>query len=141
MSDCLFCHLQHDKAGLLAANRHAYAVLDIAPIRPGHALVIPRQHVDDFFELEEDVQAAMLQLANALARAIREECEPLRVGLLVAGFDVPHAHLHVVPLHDHTDLTSQVVLEGKKQVLPEAELQSLRKQLQARLPESVAPTG
>lgn len=141
MTDCLFCHLQHQDAVVIAANRHAYAVLDIAPIRPGHALVIPRAHVEDFFELDAAVQADMLQLANALARAIREECSPQRVGLLVAGFDVPHAHLHVVPIHDTQDLTSRVVLEGNKQVLPEAALASLRKQLKARLPDAVAPSS
>ena len=118
---------------VLAANEHAYAILDIAPIREGHALVIPREHVEDFFELGEDVQAAMLQLANNLASALREECDPLRVGLLVAGFDLAHAHLHVVPIQDHTDLTSRVVLEGKKRVLPEAELAALRQRLKARL--------
>lgn len=134
MTDCLFCQLQGEGETLLAANEHAYAVLDIAPIREGHALVIPRQHVEDFFDLDKAVQGAMLQLANDLARALREECDPLRVGLLVAGFDLAHAHLHVVPIHNPTDLSSRVVLEGKKQLLPEAELASMRRRLRARLP-------
>ena len=133
MSECIFCALQHDESGVIAANEFAYAVLDIAPIRPGHALVIPRDHVEDFFDLDPEVQAAMLSLANGLAGALKAVCDPERVGLLVAGFDVPHAHLHVVPIHDHFDITSKVLLEGKKVRASEEELKRLSSQLRARL--------
>lgn len=133
MDKCLFCELQERESSVLASNELAYAVLDIAPIRPGHALVIPRQHVEDFFELREEVQAAMLRLANDLSRALKDVCSPLRVGLLVTGFDVPHAHLHVVPVHDVHDITSRVVLDGLKVKASDEELQSMRDQLRARM--------
>ena len=132
MSECIFCALQHDEANVIAANDHAYAVLDIAPIRPGHALVIPRQHVEDFFELAPDVQSAMLSLANGLARSLKAVCRPERVGMLVTGFDVPHAHLHLVPIHDHFDITSRVYLDGGKRIAPEDELQAMRDQLRGQ---------
>lgn len=133
MSDCIFCQLQHDATAVIAANDLAYAVLDIAPIRPGHALVIPREHTEDFFDLAPATQAAMLSLANALAVALRAVCNPERVGLLVAGFDIPHAHLHVLPLHDHFDITSKVILEGGKTAAPPKELAQLRDLLRARI--------
>ncbi len=133
MSECIFCALQHDALTVIAENELAYAILDVAPIRPGHALVMPRAHVEDFFELAPQVQAAMLSLANGLAAALKAVCNPERVGLLVAGFDVPHAHLHVVPIHDHFDITSKVLLEGQKVRAPEEELESLRTQLRGRL--------
>ncbi len=133
MSECIFCALQHSASAVLAANELAYAVLDLAPIRPGHVLVIPRQHVEDFFELDEEVQAAMLRLANGLAKALQEECKPQRVGMLVAGFDVAHAHLHVVPIQDTHDITSKVVLDGRKVMAADDELQEMRTKLLARL--------
>ena len=133
MNECLFCSLQHSETMVLASNELAYAVLDIAPIRPGHTLVIPREHVDDFFELSAEVQAAMLGLANELAVALKAICNPQRVGMLVAGFDVPHAHLHVIPVHDYRDITPKVVVDGGKARVSEQELQKLRDQLQQRL--------
>ena len=133
MNDCPFCLLQHSEPSVIAANERAYAVLDIAPIRPGHALVIPRSHVEDFFELAPDAQSAMLSLANQLAASLKAVCGPLRVGMLVTGFDVAHAHLHVVPIHDHFDITSRVYLEGRKGVASEEELQAMRDQLRERL--------
>ena len=133
MSECVFCTLQHSASSVLAANELAYAVLDLAPIRPGHTLVIPRQHVDDFFELGEEVQAVMLQLANGLAKVLREVCRPQRVGMLVAGFDVAHAHLHVIPIQDAHDITSKVVLDGRKVMATDDELQAMRSKLLVRI--------
>lgn len=132
MSDCIFCALQRHESNIIAANEFAYAVLDIAPIRPGHALVIPRHHVEDFFQLDPEVQAAMLALANRLAEALKAVFNPERVGMLVTGFDIPHTHLHVVPIHDHFDITSKVYLEGHKVRVPEEELQSIRGRLRER---------
>ena len=134
MTTCPFCSLQHSDSAVLASNALAYAVLDIAPIRPGHALVMPRAHVEDFFDLDGDTQAAMMALANELAGALKAVCRPRRVGMLVAGFDVPHAHLHVVPIQDVFDITSSAVLEGRKVVAPEDELREMRNLLRAELP-------
>ncbi len=131
--DCIFCALQHNVDSVVAANELAYAILDIAPLRPGHLLVIPRCHVDDFFEVEEAVQSAMLSLANRLALALKAECKPVRVGMLVAGFDVPHAHLHLIPVHDFNDITPQAVLDGSKVPAPEHELATMREALRRRL--------
>ncbi len=131
MTDCIFCALQHSEEAVLASNALAYAVLDIAPIRPGHALVIPREHVEDFFELNAETQAAMLQLANDIAGAQKAVCKPQRVGMLVAGFDVPHAHLHVIPIQDVYDITSKVLLEGGKVAAPAEELEAMRTRLRA----------
>ncbi len=129
MTDCIFCQLQHAASQVVAENDLAYAVLDIAPIRPGHTLVMPREHVEDFFDLREETQSAMLSLGNRLAAALKQTCQPQRVGLLVAGFDVPHAHLHVVPIHDCFDITSRVLLEGGKVMAPEEELEEMRARL------------
>lgn len=129
MTDCPFCALQEVESLVLASNEHAFALLDVAPIRPGHVLVMPRRHTEDFFDLDASVQACMLSLANQLAKSLKAVCNPQRVGLLLAGFDVPHAHLHVVPMHDCFDITSRVVMEGGKVMVPEEELQEMRVRL------------
>ena len=133
MTKCPFCVLQDSETAVLASNSLAYAVLDIAPIRPGHALVMPRAHVEDFFDLDGETQTAMMAQANELASALKAVCRPLRVGMLVAGFDVPHAHLHVVPIHDVFDITSKSVLDGEKVPAPEEALEAMRRQLKDRL--------
>lgn len=133
MRNCPFCSAQHDETLVLAANKLAYAILDIAPIRPGHALVMPREHVEDFFALNEETQGAMLRLANELAGVLREVCRPERVGMILAGFDVPHAHLHLIPVHSFLDLTPQTVLDDGKKPAPAGELQAMREQLRLHL--------
>jgi histidine triad (HIT) family protein len=75
------------------------AFLDIHPIRPGHVLVIPKIQVDHLWDLEEEYYAAVMTTVNKVARRVKEVLEPLRVGLHVSGFDVPHAHVHVFPFN------------------------------------------
>ena len=117
-STCIFCkiakreipsHIVHD-------DRDTFAFMDIRPIQPGHVLVIPKLHVDPFSDLPDDAATKVLLVAQGLAKKIRAELKPPRVGLLVGGFAVPHAHLHVVPMQDGHDLTSQSyakVADGK----------------------------
>jgi len=76
------------------------AFLSINPTNRGHALVVPRGEVDHWLDLEADEAAHLMRVAHAIGRAQREAWEPTRVGLLVAGFEVPHVHVHVVPI-DH----------------------------------------
>jgi len=115
---CIFCkiakreipsHIVHDDAD-------TFAFMDIRPIQQGHVLVIPKVHIDHFSDLPDDAATKVLLVAQRLAKTIRAEIKPPRVGLLVGGFAVPHAHLHVVPMHDGHDITSQnyaKVVDGK----------------------------
>lgn len=117
-STCLFCkiarreipsHVVHD-------DEDSFAFMDIRPIRPGHVLVIPKLHIDHFSDLPDAAATKVLMVAQRLAKTLRATLKPPRVGLLVGGFAVPHAHLHVVPMHDGHDLTSQnygKVADGK----------------------------
>ena len=76
------------------------------PINPGELMLIPKQHIDHFCDVPDALAARIMTLAQRFARSIRRELEPLRVGLVVHGFGVPHAHLIVVPQHCPTDITS-----------------------------------
>jgi histidine triad (HIT) family protein len=80
------------------------AFLDIRPIRPGHSLVIPKQEIDHFFDLPDDLLARLMVFAKPVANAIRAETGAARVGGAVLGIEVPHAHLHLVPVDGAHDI-------------------------------------
>jgi histidine triad (HIT) family protein len=114
MADCPFCAIA---AGELAAevvyrDESVVAFMDKNPINPGHVLVIPRAHVEHIQELPEDAYLSVMAVARRIAQAANLVYGPPKMGFAVAGFDVPHAHLHVVPLHDYHDLTSGRYLQS-----------------------------
>jgi histidine triad (HIT) family protein len=81
------------------------AFLDIRPINPGHALVVPKVETDEIFELEAGLLAAILPFAQRVARALKASVPCRRVGMLAAGFEVPHAHIHLVPIQAESELS------------------------------------
>lgn len=80
------------------------AFLDIRPINPGHALVIPKKEIDYIFDVDDDLLGGMMVFAKKVARAIEKEVDCQRVGIMVAGLEVPHAHIHLIPIHKIPDL-------------------------------------
>ncbi|HEX8242164.1 MAG TPA: HIT family protein, partial [Longimicrobium sp.] len=82
------------------------AFMDTRPVRPGTCLVIPRAHVDHFTDLDEPTLTHLMRVARRIGRRMREVFQPLRVGMVVHGFGVPHAHLILVPQHHTDDITS-----------------------------------
>lgn len=80
------------------------AFLSIAPLRPGHTLVVPRAEVNHWIDLDEDLSAHLMTVAQRVGRGLMLAFAPLRVGLMIAGFEVPHTHLHVVPTEGMQDL-------------------------------------
>lgn len=88
----------------LAENDEFLSFLDIRPIRPGHALVIPKREIDQFFDLDDGLLSRILVFAKPVAGAIQRATGASRVGAVVAGFDVPHAHLHLLPADTMADL-------------------------------------
>ena len=88
----------------IAENDRFYAFLDIFPLREGHTLVIPKLEVDRFFDLPDAYLSEMLLFARPIARAIEQAFDCNRCGLSVVGLEVPHAHLHLVPIDSSDDL-------------------------------------
>ncbi len=78
-------------------ERHL-AFLDIGPVAVGHTLVIPKEEVDHLFDLDTDAYDGLFRVVRLVAQAIQQALAPPRVGVVVAGFEVPHAHVHVIPL-------------------------------------------
>ncbi len=87
-----------------AQNEEFYAFLDINPLQKGHTLVIPRREVDYIFDLEDDEIARMHVFAAHVARAIKKVIPCVKVGVTVLGLEVPHAHIHLVPMQSEKDM-------------------------------------
>ena len=81
-----------------------FSFLDIKPLKPGHALVIPKVEVDYLFDLEDELLSGLLTVARPIARAIEQCVDCERIGLMVAGLEVPHTHVHLVPISSVGDL-------------------------------------
>jgi len=101
----------------IAENDLFFAFLDIFPLREGHTLVVPKLEVDRFFDLPDDYLAQMLLFARPIALAIERAFDCNRCGLAVIGLEVPHAHLHLVPIDDADDLN---FTRGKLKLTPSA---------------------
>ena len=85
-------------------DERCVAFLSIAPLRPGHALVVPVAEVDHWLDLDEDLAAHLFTVAQRIGRAQERAFSPARVGLIIAGMEVPHTHLHVIPIASEADL-------------------------------------
>lgn len=90
------------------------AIMDIHPINPGHILVFPREHVADFHQLDDQSYRKLMDVSRDLADVLDYLYEPKRVGLLIAGFDIPHVHVHLVPMHQFHDITSKKIVDGQR---------------------------
>jgi histidine triad (HIT) family protein len=88
----------------IAENDKFFAFLDVFPLKPGHTLVVPKQEIDKFFDMPEDHLAEMLVFAQPIAKAIEKSFNCKRCGIAVIGLEVPHAHLHLVPINNADDL-------------------------------------
>lgn len=88
----------------IAENDKFYAFLDIFPLTEGHVLVVPKIETDKFFEVPDTYLAEILVFAKPIAKAIEQSFPCNRVGMAVIGLEVPHAHLHLVPINNMDDL-------------------------------------
>ena len=86
----------------VAEDENHFAFLDINPIAEGHTLVVTKQETDYFFDLTDDKIRQVMIFAKKVARGIDEALSPLRTGIIVQGLEVPHAHIHLVPLYTKT---------------------------------------
>lgn len=88
----------------IAEDEHFFAFLDISPMSKGHTLIVPKIEEDYIFDLEDEVVGAMMIFSKKVAVAIRMAIPCVRVGVAVLGMEVPHAHIHLVPLNKESDM-------------------------------------
>jgi histidine triad (HIT) family protein len=88
----------------VAEDDRYIAFLDVRPLKAGHTLVVPKKEVDYLFDLDEDMLAGMMLFAQKVARAMKEVIECNRIGVAVLGLEVPHAHIHLIPITREGDM-------------------------------------
>lgn len=113
----------------IAEDEHFYAFLDINPLQKGHTLVIPKREVDYIFDLEDNELAAMHLFAKKVAKAIRCAFNCKKVGIAVMGMEVPHAHIHLIPINQEKDM----VFSNPKQELSKEEFEEIAKAIRENL--------
>ncbi|MDH6534393.1 HIT family protein [Parabacteroides sp. 52] len=101
----------------VAENEEFFAFLDIHPIAPGHTLVIPKKEIDYLFDMDDETLARMMSFAKKVAAALQIAIPCKRVGLSVIGLEVPHAHIHLVPINKESD-----IYFGKEKETPSQEV-------------------
>ena len=101
------------------------AFLDINPISEGHTLVVPKKEIDYFFDLADDLMQSTMDLSRTIAKAIDEALNPLRTGIIVQGLEVPHAHVHLIPLYK----TNQVMALGHNVAVSEERMKELAEKI------------
>jgi len=89
----------------IAEDEKCYAFLDINPIVFGHTLVVPKKEIDYYFDLDDEYLADLNSFAKRVAAALKQEVECIRIGVMIAGLEVPHAHIHLVPIKSVGDLS------------------------------------
>ncbi len=105
---CVFCGLVSGQRPCSRVHEDDVSIgfMGIRPLHPGELLLIPKEHIDHFCDIPDQLAAHIITVAQHLSRTIRRVLRPERVGLVVHGFGVPHAHVAVVPLQDSSDITS-----------------------------------
>lgn len=111
----------------IAETDTCLAFLDVMPLVKGHVLVIPKKEVDNIFDLDDDLLAELHLLAKRVAHAIKATINCRKVGMAVVGLEVPHAHIHLVPLQNVSDMNFG---NAKITVAPE-EMESIRQAILA----------
>jgi len=106
----------------IAENEHFFAFLDIFPLVEGHVLVIPKVEVDRFFDVDDSLLSEWLIFAKPIAKAIEKSFPCNRCGISVVGLEVPHAHMHLVPINTMDDLN----FSRKKMILSNDQLNEIQ---------------
>src|SRR3982751_6563205 len=113
----------------IAENDKFFAFLDIFPLREGHVLVIPKTETDKFFDLDEKYLSSMLVFAKPIAKAIERAFNCNRCGISVIGIEVPHAHMHLIPINSANDIN----FTQAKMKLSEEELKNVQDRILSEL--------
>ncbi len=113
----------------IAEDERFFSFLDINPVAPGHVLIIPKREVDYIFDLDDEELAAMQLFAKRIAKAIGKAMPCRKVGQCVIGLEVPHAHIHLVPMRTEADMD----FRKPKLNLPPEEMQRIAEAIKATL--------
>jgi histidine triad (HIT) family protein len=126
-SSCVFCRIVagDSPASVIWQDEEAMALMNLRAVNRGECMVIPREHIDHFTDIPDPLAAKILLVAQRIGRKIMQVYQPQRIGYVVHGYGVPHAHFLIVPQNDPNDITSRKfmrVVDGEieftEQMLP-----------------------
>ena len=112
----------------IAEDDNFLAFLDVNPNAKGHTLCVPKQEIDKLFELEDELYLGLLQFSKKIAVALEKSVPCKRIGMAVIGLEVPHAHVHLIPLNEMSEMTFK-----NKVTLTKEEFEALAKKIQSNL--------
>ncbi|MBP6551660.1 MAG: HIT family protein [Flavobacterium sp.] len=112
----------------IAEDDNFFAFLDINPNAKGHTLCVPKKEIDRFFDLDDDLYLGLMQFSKKIAVALKKTVPCDRIGMTVIGLEVPHAHVHLIPLNEMGEMTFR-----HKVSLTKEEFETLAKNIQANL--------
>jgi histidine triad (HIT) family protein len=109
MADCIFCKIvgREIPAHIIQEDDNVLVFLDVNPVNPGHLLIIPKVHIESVFDLPDEQYKNIFETARALSTPLQNAMGSRKVGVAVEGFGVPHAHVHLVPLHNPNELNPE----------------------------------
>ncbi len=113
----------------IAEDENYYSFLDIDPISEGHTLVIPKKEVDYLFDLEDETLSGLVQFAKPIAHALDRALGCMRTGVIVEGLEVPHAHIHLIPIYR----TGQKVVLGNNIQISNEKMEELAAKIRAEV--------
>ena len=121
MSDCIFCKIV---AGEIPCNKvlendKFLAFLDVNPNAKGHTLCIPKQEINKIFDMDEDLYLELMQFSRKIAIALEKAIDCKRVGMAVVGLEVPHVHVHLIPLNEMDEMRFQNKVKLEKEEFEE----------------------
>lgn len=121
--DCIFCKIIKGEIPChkVYEDNLSLAFLDLRPINPGHTLLLPKNHEDHIWDLDQETYHYLFDISKKIKDALQKTYSPPRVGLVIEGFGVPHTHLHLIPMYKGDDL---------KKDQPPAKPEDLEQQLQ-----------
>jgi histidine triad (HIT) family protein len=112
----------------IAEDENYLAFLDVNPNAKGHTLCIPKEEINKIFDMEEDHYLGLMKFSRKVAKALEKTVECKRIGVAVVGLEVPHTHVHLIPLQDMDDMRFQ-----RKTTLTKEEFEALAKAIQNNL--------
>ena len=112
----------------VAEDENFIAILDVNPNARGHTLCIPKQEINKIFDMDEALYLGLMQFSRKVAKAVEKTVPCKRIGIAVVGLEVPHVHVHLIPLHDMDDMRFQ-----RKVTLTKEEFEELTKAIQNNL--------
>ena len=113
----------------IAENEFCFSFLDINPLQKGHVLIVPKKEVDQLFDLEDKTYFELFSLSKTISSAIKKSFNCNRVGMAVIGLEVPHAHVHLIPINYENDMN----FSQPKKSLTSEEFESIASKIIANL--------